>query len=222
MPRSIDDLINNLSKLEDELNAQLPKITLEYAENGIALIIHNIQQGEGIPGKQYSTKEMLVTQSSFLQKNKFKPDIVGETLGRDAQGNLVKGGVRTKKGTIRRASTEKRIRFIKFPHASKAVPVMTLPGGYKMLRQIQGLQTAHVDVTYSGRMLQNTKILSTQERSKFIFLAIIGGINKETKDKLLGNYKHYGDFLALTPKIAEQIKDIPANRIAAIVKNTLG
>lgn len=222
MARTFDDLLNNLTRLEQELKTQLPKIVEEYAQNAQALVIHEIQQGEGVPNARYSTAEMIVTQSVFLQKAKFKPDVIGTTLGRDENGRLIKGGDRTKKGNIKKASTEKRFRWIKFKKAKKAVPVMTLLGGYEELRRIQGLQTANVDLTYSGRMLQNVKVLNTENRDEFYIVAIIGGINQETKDKLLGNYNRFGDYLAITPAIADMINDIPVNRVRNIIQTMLG
>ena len=235
MAKTLDDLINNLTKLEQELKNQLPKIVAEYAQSAQALVIYKIQHQDGVDNGRYSTKEILVTQSSFLQKAKFKPDVIGTTLGRDEKGKLIAGGSRlgNKKiknnkgekinaGNIRKSATEDLLKWIKFPHAKKAVPVMTLPGGYRELRSIQGLQVAHVDLTYSGRMFQNIKILSTENKAEFIVIAMIGGVNKETKDKLLGNYKRFGDFLAITPKIADVVNEIPANRINEIVKTVLG
>lgn len=221
MANTFDDLIDKLTLLETELQAAMPNIALEYAQNAQALVINKIQQGSGVEGRQYSTNEMLATQSSFLQKGKFKPDVMATTLGRDANGKLLKGGNRTGKGNIAKRGTGKRLRWIKFKNASKAVPVMTLRGGYKELRQIQGLPSGKVNLTYSGRMFQNIKVLRTENKEPYRVIAFIGGVQKETQNKLLGNYKRYGDFLAITPKIAKVINIIPKNRILELTKKIL-
>lgn len=219
--KTLDQLLEGLTNVERDIEASMPKIVAEYAESGLALVINKIQHETGVGGEVYSSRPSLVTQSVFLQKDKFKPDVVGETLGRDAEGKLVKGGVRTKKGSIKKSETEKRYRYVKFPKASKAVPVMTLQNGYKELRDIQGLQTAKVDLTYSGRMIQNTKLLSVENRGAGKEVAMIGGTNKEVKDKLKWNYLHYGNFLGITKKIGEAINQIPVNRIKDIFNKHL-
>jgi hypothetical protein len=228
--KQLDDLLNDLSALEADLTEQLPKIVLEYAQNASALVIENIQHGNGIEGKKYSTEPMLATASMFLQKNKFKPDVIATTLGRDTAGKLIKGGARSggKKivnasgevingGNILKRQAKPRYRFIKFPNAKKAVPVMTLQGGYTELRSIQGLQVSKIDLTYSGRMFQNIHVIKASNESTYKVVAIIGGINTDTKKKLEGNYLRFGDFLAITPKIAEVVNQIPIDRVQEII-----
>lgn len=218
--QTVDDLINKLTTLKSALESQLPAITMEYANNAVIIIVSHIHS-RGVPGEQYSEQKMLVTQSVFLQKDKFKPDVIANTLGRDDAGKLIKGGKRTKSGNISKRAVKPRFRWIKFPGARKAVPVMTLPGGYKQLRSIQGLQTGFVDLSYTGRMLQNTKALNVKRRDPFFVVAIIGGVNKETKDKLTWNHEHYDDFLEVTDDVAKLINDVPIKRIKTLINQYL-
>ena len=220
MAKDLNDLLAALTNIENELTFKLSDIVTEYAQNGLALVINKVQT-KGIGGESYSQRTMLVTQDVFLQKDKFHPDIIATTLGRDSEGKLVKGGSRNKNKTISKSKTGDRYRYIKFKGASKAVPVMTLQNGYKELRDIQGLQTAFVDVTYSGRMIQNTKVLSVQTEGEGVEVAIIGGGDAETRKKLRGNFIHYGNFLGITPKIAEVINVIPVARVKEIFEKFL-
>lgn len=69
-------------------------------------------------------------------------------------------------------------------------------------RAAQGLQTAYVDLTYSGRMLGGLVIVDTSaEGTKFT--AIIGGSDMEIDDKLRWNAERYGDKV-FQPTAAEQ------------------
>ncbi len=197
MKKNMNDLLIALTKIENEIIESMPNIVKEYAENGLALVINRLHE-RGIPGESYSQRTTLVTKSVFLQKAKFKPDKVQN-----------------------KTNKKKHIKFIKFPRASKAIPVMTLQNGYKQLRDIQGLQTANVDVTYTGRMIQNTKILGVENQGEGKAIAIIGGTNSEVKDKLKWNFLHYGNFLGIKKDIAEVINQIPGNRIRDIFKRNL-
>lgn len=220
MARDLNQFIANLTKLEEELRKQGPRIATEIAAAHIGLAVRRIQK-EGLPGKSYSTSQMFATESMFNRKDRFKPTEVATELGRDAFGKLVKGGVRNKKGEVARKGRKKRVLWIKFPKARKAVPVMILPGGYKQLRQLNGLQNAKVDLTFSGRMFQNVKVLKPARKADQYF-AIIGVDNPENKGKFAGNAKKYGDFMAPTSKEVPILQEIPQETILKIIEKTLG
>jgi hypothetical protein len=72
----------------------------------------------------YSTKPMLATKKQFPQTSKFKPTVISSAISLNS--NIV-----TKKKSVRRGKTSKaNWLWIKFPKASKAVPIMLLQGGY--------------------------------------------------------------------------------------------
>lgn len=98
---------------------------------------------------------------------------------------------------------------------------MYLPGGYRELRQVQGLQTNVVDLEYSGRMHQNTKPLKVENKSELSVVAIVGATNEENKKKLAGNFKRYGNFLAVTKEIAAEINPIAIKRINEVLRESL-
>lgn len=220
MPKDISELLRKFDQLEDIILQRAPDIADEIAQNAAAVVIHRIQT-EGLEGQQYSTNFMLATESQFNRKSAFKATEVATTLGRDENGKLVKGGVRNSKGEINKRKTGKRLLFIKFPGASKAVPVMLLPGGYKQLRELNGLPSNNVDLTFSGRMFQNIKVLN-KEKSGLKFTSLIGATNQENRDKIRGHRQHYGNFLAPNRKEAITLVEIPKNRINEIFKQVLG
>ncbi len=202
MAKGLIDLNAKLELLEQELLKAGPKLAQEIAVNALALSVNRIQT-EGVEGKQYSIKPMLATVSMFNKKSAFKPTVKEQKEGE------------------KKKPKKKRWVWIKFPKAKKAVPVMILPGGYKELRKLNGLQTAHVDLTFSGRMLQNTKLLKFKERgAQFIYF--IGASDKEEKVKLAGNNKKYGDFLAPTKEDIPVLQEVNVDAIEKIFKQVLG
>ena len=208
MAKSIDDLINNLTTLEAAIKAELPKITLEYAQNAYALTIQHIEK-EGVKnGAAYSEDPVYVTQNVFNNKGAFKP--VGK-FGKDANISSGFSDVATKK---------KKTKVIKADGSDRTS--MYLPGGYKQLRQIQGLPVNVVNLEYSRRMTQNIKPLKALAENEFKFVAIIGATNDEEKKKMAGNFKRYGDFLKITAEVAKVINVIPPARIKEIFKKILG
>lgn len=200
--KNLLDLIKALDLLEKEIIKEGPKISEEVAVNASALAIHRIQR-EGITGKTYSTNMMFATQSMFNRKAAFKPTEV-PTKG--------------KPGTTKK---KKRLVWIKFKNARKAVPVMILPGGYKQFRGLNGLQSAHVDLTFTGRMFQNVKILQTKQAGAK-FLSIVGVPDPENKAKFAGNRDRFGDFMAPTKEDQQVINTIPVKRLRTVIKKVLG
>jgi hypothetical protein len=216
---TLKDLDKKLQQLEKNLVAAAPRIITEYAADYAALAVREIQT-EGVEGAQYSTKPMLATASMFNRKSQFKPTEVATTLGRDEEGKLIKGGARTKKGNVKKSSTEARFKWVKFPGASKAVPVMELEGGYKELRSLNGLQTGHVDLTFSGRELQNIKVLRSDQNS-LKFTASIGATNEENKKKLSGQHQRYGNFLKVKPADLLLLDRKAVDQFTKVVTDTL-
>lgn len=216
---SLEDLNKKLELLERNILSAAATIVTEYAADYTAVAIHSLQK-EGVDGAKYSTDPMLATASMFNKKAAFKPTVVGTTLGRDDKGKLVKGGVRTKKGNVRKSSTEDLYKWVKFPGAKKAVPVMELEEGYKELRQLNGLQISHVDLTFTGRMLQNIRVLRDEQKG-FKFLAFIGASNEENKKKMEGLNKRYGNFLKIDNQVQVTLNKKAIKQFTDIVISTL-
>jgi hypothetical protein len=221
---SLDDFDKRLALLESEIIKEGPRIAQEMAISALAMSRLRIQN-EGVRGRQYSTKLMLATQSQFNIKARFKPTEIESTeIGRIGFRNQVAGGFRqpgTGRVDRKGATRKKRLMWIKFKGAKKAVPVMVLHGGYKELRRLNGLQTAHVDFTFTGRMFQNIKLLEPKNQG-LKFLAFIGATNLEEKQKLFGLSRRFGTFLDPESDELKVLQQIQANRIQDVVKRVFG
>lgn len=92
---------------------------------------------------------------------------------------------------------------------------------WKELRRAQGLQTDHVDLTYSGEMWRGLLPQPyTEEGGKFI--SILAHNNQDGQDKLNWNRQRYGDFIrkALnTSDNIELIKGVAEEEIARFLSN---
>lgn len=65
---------------------------------------------------------------------------------------------------------------------------------WKEFRQAQGLQTGHVDLTFSGKMWAGMFPREAYQKGD-MFLAPLGHNNKEGQDEMNWNYERYGDFV---------------------------
>lgn len=87
---------------------------------------------------------------------------------------------------------------------------------YKDWRQMNNLQTDHVDLTFTGRMWQNIGIVGTVRRED-AFITIIGGFDKEVKDKLRWNAQRFGDFFMVNTEEKEMIREVFENRMKELM-----
>jgi hypothetical protein len=195
---TLDAFIEKTVVLEKALQSEMPAISDEIALNAIALIKNRIiDKGEGINGASYSTKPMLATREQFVVKSAFK------------QTKVASG----KKG-------KKHGLWIKFPNASKAVPVMELPNGYKQFREIQGREGSHVNLSYSGKMWQAVTIVARMHTDT-TYATTIGGNNAESQNKLRWMTDKYGPFLTLVPEEETKLKGLFEKRVQAVINRTL-
>lgn len=222
--KDLDDLLKQFERFEFEVIQAAPGIAAEIVGNLLALRINAIHK-VGIStdkgsGFQYSTNPMLATKSQFHNTAAFEPTEISVAFitkegKRKAGGERIKSG--KNKGSINQRRTKKIFMWIKFKGAKKAVPVMMLPGGYKQLRSIQGDESGFVNLTYTGRMFQNTKIVR-YVRTGYKFSVEVGATQKEEQKKLFYNTLHYGNFLKPQQDELEAVQDIPHNRILAIAQ----
>lgn len=91
---------------------------------------------------------------------------------------------------------------------------------WKEIREAHGNQTAFVDLTYTGRMLNNLGVIGT-EIDNDLFVTVIGGFTDEVKKKLDWNAKRYGDFLVLEPDELKEISAIGEKRISELMKKVI-
>lgn len=211
---TLDAFIEKTEVLEKTLLNAMPAISDEVALNALALIKNRIvDKGEGI-GASYSTKPMLATKDQFVVKSAFKQTKVEETrFHRDETGKRKSKGKHEKK-------VVKVGLWIKFPGASKAVPVMELPQGYKQFREIQGREGAFVNLSLTGKMWQGVTIVARLQ-NELRFITTIGGSNKEAQDKLGWMTDKYGPFLKTLPEENEKLKALFEKRVQDVINRTL-
>lgn len=190
---TLNDLDLKLQTLEAELLKETPKVVKLYATDYLAVAINQIQK-EGIKGEQYSTTPFYAGKSIYNNKSGFSP------RGKAFDGQKKKEQKKREDGTDRKT--------------------MYLPGGYEELRQLNGLQTAFVDLTFSGRMFQNLGVVKEAiEGGKF--LAFIGASNQEEKDKLSGHAANYKTLLRLNPELLGPLQEDYVKRFSQIIKKII-
>lgn len=91
---------------------------------------------------------------------------------------------------------------------------------WKEFRAAQGLQSAFVDVYYSGQTLNSTGIERNNTVS-YRYYSIIGARNDEAKKKMFLNMKRYGRFLTPTNEQGKQIGDRAIKSVGNIYKRIL-
>lgn len=94
-------------------------------------------------------------------------------------------------------------------------------GTWKEFRQAQGLQTEHVDLTYSGFMWAGMMPDEPTEENGIVF-AILSGSTKEVQEKMNWNRDRYGDFIgrALTPDDFDILKQVIIDEILPLVEES--
>lgn len=99
----------------------------------------------------YSTKLMLSTKDQFIKKSAFK-----QSLEEQTRFNKTKLGQRKKIGSS--GDLKKVVKvpvWIKFPNASKAVPVMIIEGGYAEFRRLNGAESGFVNLQFTGSLFES-------------------------------------------------------------------
>jgi hypothetical protein len=89
------------------------------------------------------------------------------------------------------------------------------------LRDAEGLQTDHVDLTFTGEMFRNLKILGTNVQKGGRVITLLGTDHPETINKLKWNAERYGDFLTISTSDRATIKSIIDKRVSQLIKKVL-
>jgi len=96
-------------------------------------------------------------------------------------------------------------------------------GNWGEFRVEQGLQIAHVDLTYSGRMLGGWLVLNVSTEGRGRFVARTGGADKEVDDKLFYQVTRYGDeVFDPTPDEQAEIDEIAIDDCLEILRLVFG
>ncbi|GEM_PF-1627938 len=185
------DLITKLEKLIIEIPEEAENIAVAMALNHKALVVNRIQS-EGIPGESYSDKGVpayfYAGFSSTAGKNK------GKTYD-SSYPRLNSGFDRM---------IEKKLK--------KGESV-----SWKDVRQANGLQTGHVDFTFSGRTFQNLSVVSV-ERSGFISKAYLGATDPEVSQRLFYGFHQYGDFMKPTDDEKKILAEVANGMLRTLIE----
>lgn len=209
-----------VKEYKNKLNRKLKELESDKALRIAVIAVNELRQkrifedGKNSSDKKigtYSTKPMLATKSQFDKKSAFKQSKVEETRL-----------LRNKKGIPtpnKRGDTKKIINaplWIKFPKASKAVPVMELEGGYKEFRGIQGKEPRFVNLRYSGE-LRNDLGTGLLKKDNNLYQVVL---KKDIDVKKIGGLeKKYGEVLKHTPFERKRFNEIVQFEINKIIND---
>lgn len=170
-------------------------VNLVIAPNGIKMllsIIRRIQkEGKSATGGSigsYSTKPDYFAKSGFLNVGAFRPegkspsgDILVPSYFLGTFGYVAQPLTKTGK-PVKRATK----RFVQVKTNYQQRTSMYLPGGYKEYRQIQGLQTGHVDLKYSGKLFDDFQAETDETGMNIGFTTIRSSLIRQGQEKKWG------------------------------------
>jgi hypothetical protein len=196
----LNELKKRLEEIRQAVRQSLPDIATKISLSAKALAERRIKD-EGF-GEMYSVnkipawflhgKELNQSGVTFLKKHGVNPD-TGE------QGEGLKKR-RKKKGDPDPGKFDKLTNWGEF-------------------RSAQGLQTSHVDLSYSNKMWANTQPRDPEEDGDIV-RAPLGATNTEAQNKLNWNRDRYGDFIgkSLKPEDFNLLGELAINEILAILE----
>lgn len=132
---------------------------------------------------------------------------------------FLKGRVLNNQGTRAIEQEEKKQASENRKQKTDFQPTMS----YKELRQVQGLQSSHVDLTYSGKMWAGMQPMEV-EINGYEYTAPLGGTNTESQQAMNYNYARYGDFIGevLTGDVLDKIYEVGASELIRFLDDKLG
>lgn len=184
MERPVTDLIAKLQKFEIELKAAMPAFVTEMAGVALSYKITQIRRNRGLFSNAKYSDNPGVPAYLYKGKNGDYPRALN-AAGRAYINRQIKEGSRYNAGKGVKTGGS---RFNPFTKAGFV--------NWKGLRAAQGLPTSKVDLTYTGRMFQNIGIIDNRVIG-LNYQATIGGLDTETRNKLMWNFARYGNFLNL-------------------------
>ncbi|MEN6568981.1 MAG: hypothetical protein ABFC18_03110 [Rikenellaceae bacterium] len=205
---TVDELNKRLDRVSNEIQSRLGNTMIQIGNDALYKIKERIQ-GSGVNAKgekfkPYSTKEMLVGGKSFRKKD---ATMFFNRKGLDWK-SLRKPGV----GKPPEGKHNKKSDYVR---------LAVLPGGYKQLREISGLQASFVDFTFTTDMWSNIGIVSDVAEANKGIVRISAKTEKEKK-KLEGNTARRGNILELSDKELAEVSETFGMRLQQIIdKNGL-
>lgn len=193
----MSDFINQLDMAVRELDQQQGNMLLELATIATADIKDRvIEQGRRADGRKfaspnnptgYSRKPMLANHTGFWNKSGAERIAGSKSKRRD-------------------------LKWVTIQRGGRNIKLFELEGGYEQFRELQGRRVDIVNFSLSGRMWANTNIKSASKNK-----VTIGGLTKETNDKLEGNTKRFGKILDLSETEVRRLKNDYVGSIVQIL-----
>jgi hypothetical protein len=187
----LEDLKKRIIQIREAITAKLPDIAIEVTLSAKALAERHIKD-KGF-GKGYSDNKI---PSWFLD---------GKELNQSGATWLANKKIKDSRGTHTQDG-------VKYYPADYGV-------NWKMFRSAQGLQTEHVDLTYSGKMFANMQPVRVEQIGEGRFIAWLGATNTEAKDKMNWNRDRFGDFItkALTDDDRELLVQVVEEEVLKVL-----
>lgn len=189
---------NRLQQLREAVEAKLPDIAVAMTLTAKALAERNIKE-KGF-GRVYSEHKV---PAWFLH---------GKELNAQGTKFLADHGVQAD-GT--QGDPKKKRRKKKGEPAPEPFSKLT---NWKEFRGAQGLQTSHVDLSYSNKMFANMQPMPVQVEG-YVYRSALGATNVEAQNKMNWNRDRYGDFIgkALGPDEIKILADTALAEVTNVV-----
>jgi hypothetical protein len=92
---------------------------------------------------------------------------------------------------------------------------------WKEFRESQGLQTSHIDLTYTGRMFNNLKVTNVGKLGQLKFVATLSNDQELEAKKMEWNTERYGEFLKTNDKEEEMLTRVIDGELQRIINKNL-
>ena len=182
-----EEAIKHMDQIIAESVNEFGVVMLQVAQTANTLMKDRIVEtgidAEGKPFPPYSTNPMLANCS-----NKYISVAVCSQLA----------GSKEKR---------KQLKWVTVNKSGKNVKLFELEGGYKQFRELHGRRTDIVDFTFSGEMMANIQVVSSDDEHRQ-GRARISTLSDEQNTKLAGNTDRRGDILMLNDSEVNEISNI--------------
>lgn len=185
---TIEECTKRLNALAKEVQSKMGNTMVKIASTAVfdikKRVIETGVNAEGQKFKPYSTTPMLIGSSGFKNKSH-----ASRVFGKQKNKEL-------KWVTLNKLNSE-----------GKKIRLATLPGGYKKFRELNSLQTSHVDFSFNARMWSDIGVISDRSEADKGTVRI-GAKAEIEKKKLAGNTERRGTILMLNNKEVKEITDL--------------
>lgn len=216
---TFDEMYNTFDKIIHDIESnRMGDTMVKIGADAMTLIRMRIQEtginAEGQKFTPYSNTPMLSGCSNFLDKGDCTKFIGSKTARKkERKKSAYEKYLSGEAGEFER-------KWVTLKRGGKNVRLFEIPGGYKQLRELQGLRTDIVNFIYSNRMWANIKITSSNtEHNNGV--VILGATTDEDKIKLKANTEKRGQILALNDSEIKTLTDIYKQKIKQFFREAL-